>query len=177
MVKKVLKFFIYLLFFKAMLIFFMPKENLYYLAEKELAKKSLVISKENIKDSGFIFNIENAHISMKEIQSAVISNIELKLFLFFNRLRVENIHISQSFKNFLPLNIDKVDISYSILDPLNIIIKADGGFGVLNGSFNLIDRALFVVLKPSKLMYLDYKTLLRNFKKNKDGEYIYVKNI
>jgi len=177
MVKKFLKFIGYFLFFIFMLIFFSPKENLYYLAEKELAKKSILISKESIKDSGFSFNIKNAHISMQEIESAIVSDLKIDTFLFFNTINISNIAFANTFKNFLPLNIDSVKISYSILNPLNIVIKSNGGFGNMSGTFNISKRVLNLKIKPSKLMKTKYRQTLRNFRKNKDGEYIYVKNI
>ena len=75
MVKKFLKFIGYFLFFIFMLIFFSPKENLYYLAEKELAKKSILISKESIKDSGFSFNIKKS-LQLRQDMRLIIIRIE-----------------------------------------------------------------------------------------------------
>ena len=76
MVRKIFNFFIYLLFFIIAIIYFTPKIGLYYFAEQKLKPLTgVIISKEELRDNGFSLKIENANISAKGIDSAVIKSI------------------------------------------------------------------------------------------------------
>jgi len=176
MVKSIGKFFFLIFLFLAMLLFFLPKENLYFFAEKELAKKGVVISKEEVKDKGFTFEMHHAHLSVSSIESAVVSDLSLSLYLFYNKLHIDSIYLASSLKSFLPLAIKEVDVVYSIVNPLVVEIETKGDFGKAKGDFSLVDKKLTIILKPSKLMRQKYRGTLRNLKKLKNGEYSYVKS-
>lgn len=172
---KLLKLLAYVIFFILALIYFIPKESVYYYLEKELLQEKVVLSGEEIVDSGFSLQLNNAKVSYDSIESADVENINIKMFLVYNSLSVRNVKLLDVASSFVPLKIDLIDIKYTIFNPLNIVAESNGEFGQANAKVNILDRNISIVLKPSKVMLQKYKTTLRNLKKNKAGEYKYEK--
>ena len=65
MVKKLMKFFAYLLFFVAALAVFIPKSSVYYFLEKNMKQFEVVISNETLHSSMLSLNIQNLKLSTK----------------------------------------------------------------------------------------------------------------
>jgi len=176
MVKKIGKFFAYLLFFLGALLYFIPKESLYFLGEKELQKYHVVIAHESVKDRGFSLALRHLDLYVESIQSATIERVDVALFAFYNEIEAENIHLSSAVASMFPTKIAHVDVKYSVINPLNVTFTAEGDFGTLHGVANIKERKVVALLKPSSLMLRNYKSTLRNFKKQANGEYKYVQS-
>ena len=175
MVKKLAVFFGFVLFFLLALMYFTPKENIYFVLENELKKYNVIISNENITDNGFTLSLSDAEVFFKSIKSADIKEIDIKMFGVYNSLSMYDIKLSETASSFLPLNIQKVTITHSIFNPLNINIYELGDDGELEGNFNLVEMALHIIFEPSELMLKKYKNSMREFKKSEDGSYSYDK--
>jgi len=175
MIKKAILFLMYFVFFVLALIYFTPKSSVYFLLEEELQKQNIVISSEKVSDGGFVFKIKHADISVKSIKSANIQETTLKIFAIYNSLNLKKIVLSDAFKSFVPLHVYNAEIVYSIIDPLDIKIRAVGKFGKLKANFNIIKNHLHLNLKPSNVMIKKYKSTLKNFTKIKNGEFAYDK--
>jgi len=173
MVKKISLFFGFMLFFIYALIYFTPKQSLYYLAEHKLKEYDVIISKEMVRDSGFSFYINNADVSVKTISSAVIQKIKISCLIFYNSLSIKNITLTSVARNFIPLNIDTVYIHYSIIHPIKLFINAKGEFGTAYGSINILKRVILIHLSPSKKMLRNYHSTLNMLKKDKNGGFVY----
>lgn len=171
------RFFTCFLFFTIALIYFIPKDSVYYFLEQKLKSHSVIISNEDVRDNGFSLNISDAIISLKSVDSAKISNVDIKIFALYNTIDVKDITLSSVAESFVPLHVKNVNIKYSIFDPLNITAVSSGDFGEAYANINIIDRVLHLNLKPSKSMLKDYKNTLKILKKSENGEYIYEKNI
>ncbi|QOY53911.1 hypothetical protein HUE87_08385 [Candidatus Sulfurimonas marisnigri] len=174
---KIGRFFAYFLFFTLAIMYFTPKVSVYYYLEQKLNSYSVIVSKEDVKDNGFGLSIKDAVVSVKTVDSATISNIEINLFTVYNTIDFKGITLSPVATSFLPLHVKSVNIKYSIFDPLNIKAVSVGEFGEVDSYFNIIDRVFHLNLKPSKIMLKDYKNTLKNLKKSENGEYIYEKHI
>lgn len=175
MVKKIAKFFAYFLFFIVLLMYFTPKESLYYLAEKELKSYGVIISSEDVKDRGLWLTIEHANVSLKAIPSALIKETSIKLFGVYNSVNIDNIALSSAASSFIPLNIAHLQIKYHILNPFHITFSTHGEFGKLQGTLNVLKHTLHIDLIASRVMKRKYRNTLRNLKKNSKGEYYYDK--
>ncbi|MEA1891993.1 MAG: hypothetical protein U9N33_04700 [Campylobacterota bacterium] len=173
MVKKIILFLTYSLFFVLALIYFTPKVSLYYLLEQQMQSKGIVVSSEDIQDYGFYLGLKDADISMESIESAQVAKIEMNLFVFYNSISFDEITLSDTFKYFTPLHVESGNIVYSILNPLNITAHATGEFGELDAYFDLLEMSMHVNLKPSQMMLKNHKATLNNFKKNENGEFTY----
>ena len=170
-----LKFFAYLLFFLAALIYFTPKVNLYYLLETQLKEQSVVINDEVVHDNGLSLTINNASINLKSIESAKIKEINVKFFGVYNSISVTGISLASVAATMVPTEVQSISITYSVLDPLHLVATAVGEFGDAVLSFGAFDGVLHVELHPSKKMLASYRQTLRNLKKSKEGAYIYDK--
>jgi len=172
---KLSKLLAYVMFFILALIYFMPKESVYYYLEKELQKQKIILSDEEIIDNGFSLQLNNTKLSYDSIESANVENINIKIFLVYNSLSVSNVRLLDVASSFVPLHVDTINIKYTIFNPLNIVAESNGEFGQASAEVNILDRNISMVLKPSLLMLKKYRATLRNLKKNKAGEYKYEK--
>jgi len=175
MVKKLLAFFTYALFFILALMYFTPKTSLYHTLEKELKKYDVVISDETIEDRGFSLNLENFSVYVKEVDSASVENVNVKFFALYNSISVQNVTLSSVAATFIPIKVDELSVTYSIFNPLNVTAEASGAFGEAKGAFNILERTLNLNVIPSEEMSKSYKNSMNKMKKNEDGSYGYDK--
>ena len=176
MVRKIVIFFAYVLFFILALMYFSPKVSLYHLMEKELKKYDVVISDERVEDRGFSLDVNSLTLYAKGINSASVENINIKLLALYNSIDISNIRLSSIATTFIPVRINELHITYSIFNPLNITAEGSGGFGEAEGTFNILKRTLNLNVIPSPKMLKQYKNSMRKMKKNEDGSYSYDKS-
>lgn len=170
--KFILKTLVYFLFFIFSLLIFLPKEQFYYFLEKQLSTKSIIVSNEIVDEKLFGINIKDAQLYYDGINFALVNNIDMTTFLFYNSVNFDSLRVSKSFSNFLPSNIDNLKLKYSILDFSSIKILSKGDFGEFEGKISIFDNKIIGELKPSNIMKTKYSNLLRRFKKV-NGKYIY----
>jgi len=175
MVKKMLKLLSYFIFFIFMLILFVPKNSIWYFAEKSLKQYEIVISNESLEDSFTTLNVNNLEISAKTVDAGTIKELDFTLLLIYNKLLFTDIELSSLVESYLPSKIEKLEISYTLFNPLFVEAEGSGEFGTTKMKFNLQTRELIVSLHPSKKMFSSYKNSLKQFKKSETGEYIYAK--
>ena len=174
---KIAKFFGYLFFFLAMVLFFLPKVELFYLAEKQLEPLKIVISNEKLHDSGFSLELRDAKVYFEGIESANIEQLKISPWVFTNSVTLRNIELSHAAKSFVPLDVESVELSYHLFNPVAVNIYAKGGFGELTGELDLINRTVMIFMNPSPKMRKEYAHTLRHLKKEKNGEYSYAKDL
>lgn len=173
MVKKISKSLGYFLFFMVSLMYLTPKVNIYYFIEKELKPHGVIISSENVQDKAYFLDVENLNISYKEIQSVKVENLSCYIFAIYNKITVNDIKLASALGSFVPINIQKLNVEYSIFNPLNIVANASGDFGEAKASFNIAEYSLHLDLKPSKIMIKSHQNTLKQLKKTENGEYTY----
>ncbi|QOP43684.1 hypothetical protein FJR45_06850 [Sulfurimonas sediminis] len=173
MVKKLVLFLLYVLFFMMAFIYFSPKVNIYYFAEQQLQKKGIVLNDETLSDEGFTLEIKNAVLYVKSLETAKIQKIKLNLFLLYNSVEVEGLVLSDMASGFIPLHVKSLYLVHTVFDPLHVKGKCSGEFGEADINIDLVKRTLQVLIKPSKKMLTHYRTTLRNLKKDKNGGFVY----
>jgi len=166
MVKRIIGGFFLLIIFLWLLA---PKQELYYLLEKELKKNDIIISNETIKDKWYGLEIVDADVYVKGAKMAEVSELDLNIFFLYNILSVKNIHVNKAMENVAPKNIEEIKVQYSIANPLNIEISGKGSFGVLEGNVSLMDRDILIKFPVAK----DIKPFRKFLKKDKTGEWKY----
>ncbi|MCK4737466.1 MAG: hypothetical protein KAT10_02825 [Sulfurimonas sp.] len=174
---KVQKFFAYFIFFIFALIYFVPKTSIYYFIEKELKNYEIVISNEELQESSFNLHITGGTVSVKSIESANIDQADMKIYGLYNTIELQEIVLSKTVSSFLPSKIKNATVSYTVFNPTNIQVKASGEFGEADAQYNLLNKTLYLKLKPSKKMLTKYRSTLNSLKKSENGEYIYEQNI
>ena len=157
------KFFIFLLGLFIGIIFFMPKDNLYYTAQKFLSKENIYINS-SIK-SGINLDLTNGKVYQNGIDFLDFKEIKVLPFLFFNKIEANNINI-----NLQSLKINKLNITYSIINPLKVYISGTSNFGKIEGNINLIKKYIKVYIL--NLTNNNIKSFLR---KDKKGYFYYAK--
>jgi hypothetical protein len=177
MVRKLGLFFGYGAFFILMLLYFLPKVSLFYLAEKELQPYGVVFSGEKLYDRGLSLDVEAMTLYVKSIESAKVAMTQIEIFGVYNSVDIEGIELAKTLKSFVPLYIDEIKIKHSLVAPTTLYATAEGGFGEASVTFNLLTRKLHVKLQPSQKMLKNYRSTLRTFKKSKEGGYTYDANL
>ena len=150
------------------LLIFMPKEELYFTLEKELAKQDIEINEKKIEEGTFSLNLIEATIYVKGIKIARVEKVNIFTLLFYTNINLKSLILDESLKSFAPEKIDVANISYSIFTPFNVSIEAEGSFGILKGSINLNERNLRIdFLDTTK----DINSIKSNLKKDEKGLY------
>ena len=175
MVKKVLKFLAFTLFFLLALVVFTPKESFYFLIEKNLKKFDVVVSNEILENNFLSLGIKNLEISTKGVESATVSQADIMFLLFYNSLEFTNVKLSSLVDAYAPSRVDKIEVTYTLFNPLVLHANAEGKFGEAEVAFNILDRELNVSLSPSKVMLSKYRKTMKMMKKDENGEYVYAK--
>ena len=171
--KKIALFFLYLILFFTALLFFTPKENLYYFAEEQLKPLGVIISEEEVIDHGFSLTLKHATLYVKKIRSAEVESLDAKIFGLYNSVHIKKIVLDPAVEQFFPPLINHVTIVHSIFSPLKIHADAVGDFGSAAVEINLADRNGTLNVQASKLMRSRFRTTLRQLKKTKAGDYYY----
>ncbi|MBD3792584.1 MAG: hypothetical protein IE889_00260 [Campylobacterales bacterium] len=144
-----------------------PKEEIYYLLEQELNKQDIIISNEQFTDRWYGLEINHADIYVKGINMAQVGSLRLNLFFLYNSLTVDSILTDKGIHNVAPESIDTLSATYSVINPMNVVINTAGSFGAAEGSVNLAERHLMIRLTDAKEI-----TAFRKFlKKDTEGFY------
>lgn len=89
--KKVLKTLLLTLFFILTLIYFFPKENLYFLVEEKLQKEKIIISNETIEFNFIGFFLKDFDLYYDGIKVAKIENLDITYSFFdFNKILISS---------------------------------------------------------------------------------------
>ena len=161
-------------FFLSLLLLWLlaPKQELYYLLEKELKKNDIIISNETIKDTWFGLKLLDADVYVKGAKMAEVSEIQLNIFFLYNSLTVKNIHVNKAMQNVAPKSIEEINVQYSIANPLKIQLNGRGSFGVLDGNVAFIDKHILIGFPVAK----EIKSFKKFLKKDQTGEWKYETN-
>ena len=170
--KKVALFFGYLLLAIFFVVILSPKAALYYKLETLLKSKQVVLTQEHIHDSGLTLHVKDAKLYYGDMYVATLSELSITPALLYNNIHVESFELSKEMEQFIPRDIAKVDITYSIIDPLHVNITSSGAFGELDGEIDLKARHIILNLSPSATLLKKRPFWLRRLKKV-EGVYRY----
>jgi hypothetical protein len=124
------------------LLLFMPKKEIYYKFEKELAKQGIEINEKNIDEGLFLLTLNNASVYVKGIKVATVEKVNFFTILFYTKVRVNNLLLDDSLKAMAPQHTERVVFSHFVFSPFNVSVKAEGSFGVISGHSNLKERTI-----------------------------------
>jgi len=131
-------------------LWLMPKQELYYKLEHELAKSAIKINEKKIEEGFFTLTLREADIYAQGIKLATVEKVSLFTLLFYTHISVEKLLLDDSLKSMAPTSIENTNIIHKVWNPLNISMDAEGGFGTLSGKANLKERALRIDFNASK---------------------------
>lgn len=176
MVKKLIIKMLYVALFFLALLYFLPKEHLYYLLQQELKEQKITLTQKSLQEKSFGLALENLTVSYEGVPVATIKHLDCTLFVFYNNLKAEGVTLSALTSSYLPPKLSYINANYSIVHPLNIDIEAKGAFGFLHVTMNVLEKRISAQLKPSHILQSNYRRSLRYLKREKNGEYSYAKS-
>ena len=147
MVKKI---FLGILLFGAAILLFMPKEEIYFKLERELAKKGVEINERRIEETPWSLTIEGVTIYVEGIPVAKIESLRFFSLLLFNRLEVKHTEINEGFGNKIPSPIEEVRATYAVWMPTKTELFVEGAFGKAVGDISLVERRLYLRIEEEK---------------------------
>jgi len=149
------------------LLVFMPKQEIYYKLEKELAKKEIKINEKSIEEGLFSLTLKQASVYVKGIKIATIEELTLFTLLFYTKVELDSFLLDDTLKAMAPQQTDKAILSHSVLSPLEASVSAEGSFGVIEGSVDLTERKLHIDFNETK----EIETIKSQLKKDEKGWY------
>jgi len=175
MIRKIAYFLIYFILFLEILIYFLPKKELWYLAQKRLQNDYITVNYEKATEGSFSFEIKNGSIKYDKLKIASFKEAEIISMLFYNELHIKNIIFSDIVSGITPKHIESLKLYWTPLDGYKIPLKAKGDMGSIEGFIDMWHKKILIILKASDMMKKGYRKTLKEMKKSKKG-YSYVKD-
>lgn len=149
------------------LVAFMPKQEIYYALEKELAKNEIKINEKAIEEGVFSLTLKQATVYVKGIKIATIEELTFFTLLFYTKVELDSFFLDDTLKAMAPQQTHKAVFSHSVLSPLEASVDAEGSFGVIEGSVNLKERKLHINFSEVK----EIEMIKSELKKDEKGWY------
>lgn len=128
----------------------MPKQEFYYTLEEALAKHEIAFNEEKINEGLFSLGLEQVSVYFKGIKVATIKEVTFCTLLFYTSIELQSLHMDDSLKSMVPQDTQKAILSHSILSPLDLMVDANGSFGLMSGRIDLTDRKVHLDFNESK---------------------------
>ncbi|NPA73472.1 MAG: hypothetical protein GXO12_02055 [Epsilonproteobacteria bacterium] len=173
--KKVLYMLFCFLLFIEISVYFLPKEELFYFAQRKLNGYYIGFYSQKIEDKGFKLKTVNDSIKYDKLDIANIKEADLTTFVLWNDFIAKDIRLSDVSSSIVPRNIEYVKLIWSPFSGYKIKVDIKGDLGVAVGYIDILHKKIVITLKPSNLMKKRYYSTLRGLKKIKAG-YKYVKS-
>ncbi len=126
------------------LLLFMPKEQLYFKLERELAKQGIELNENVIEERIAGLTLKGVTLYVKGVEVARADEVDLLTLLFFSQLEVKGLHMDKGLENMLPKSAERIVLMHSILSPTTISIEGKGSFGTVEGKIDLATRTLHI---------------------------------
>ena len=149
------------------LLIFMPKQEIYYALEKELAKQEIEINEKSREEGMFFLTLNQLSVYVKGIKIATIDELTFFTLLFYTKIELDTLMFDDALKAMVPQQTDKAILSHSIICPLDALIHAEGSFGTIEGSVDLKERKLHLDFNETK----EIEMIRSQLKKDEKGWY------
>ncbi len=137
------------------LLLFMPKEEMYYAVEKQLAKQDITLNEKGISEGLFSLKIKDVTVYVKGIALANIEEIDFFSLLFYNRIHLSNLLVDEVLQAQVPTETKEAVLVYHVFSPLRATLDANGSFGEAKGSVDLVHKHMHIdFVKPKKIQML-----------------------
>lgn len=167
--KKLLRFLLFLLLIIYLIIIFMPKKELFYLAEEYLAKERVVLSGERHSDYGLIFRIDGGVLYYDRLESAKLGSFTLIPLVFYNQANLNSVQLSGALASLIPDKIESARAIHTLFLPHIIFLSAKGSFGTLDGKVDLYNRRVELTIDAPSAVVNKYRQLFSQMKKGENG--------
>lgn len=132
------------------LIAFMPKTEFYYTLEKILNEEGVKLNEGSIEEGFFSLEITDITVYFKGIAVANIERIHLNTMLFFTKLVIEDVIVDETLHKQVPAKIASLQVSHSLLSPLEVSIDGNGSVGTFIGGYAVMDKKIALEFVETK---------------------------
>jgi hypothetical protein len=153
----------------------MPKENLYYTLLNILKKERVAITQESLSDNLISLKGENISIFYDGIESVKADSFSFLPLMIYNRFDAAGVRASKELKKMFKFSADKVEITYAVWDYKSAKIYAEGDFGTVEGTLDLLGQRIKLLLDPSP--EFERSPMIRQYFKKSEEGYIYESKI
>jgi hypothetical protein len=140
---------------------FAPKKELYYLAEKILAKQGIVFSGEALSATPIGLSIDHADLYAKGIKIATVQHASLWSLLLYTHGGSQQITLDPVLAKLLPSKLGRISATHSVIQPTTIRLVIDDPHLGATGAIDLRTRTvrlLFSKAPDPKLKRYIHKT-------------------
>jgi len=170
-IKKLLRILLWSLVFIYLAIALLPKEALFYKAERLLEPMKVYINEGDTSDRLLNFKLHDATLLYQDVEAATIEEISLTTLLVYNSLSTTPFAVNEALAGFIPPKIEALSVTHHILMPHKVWIDAAGDFGTATGYIDLLERRVYIDIVFSSLVNRSYPALLKMVKQNGEGYY------
>ncbi len=160
---------LYVIVFFAALLYFLPKENLYFFAEHQLKKEGVVIDDEVSVQRAFGLELEHPTFYFRDIPVAKALHVQSECYILYNRIVFEKVRPAEMLQKLFALRIEKAQAQWAVWDPAYIRLEATGAFGSLSAEMAVASKHVVVTIVPAKGAVKRYRELFAKMKKVKGG--------
>jgi hypothetical protein len=152
-----------------LVVVFLPKASLYFLAERHLKPLGVVISGERVQDLGLGLRLKGGRLDYNDMHIADLNQSTLWLSFGYNRFELAPFELGSDLASLLPDRIERVRITHTLLMPHRIFLDAKGGFGQARGEVNLLDRNLSITLEAPGEIQRQYRQFFNQMRNTEEG--------
>ena len=173
--KKLLKFILLIFITIYITVIFIPKKELFFLAELYLEKEKIVLSNETHSDYGLIFKISNGALYYDRLKAFDLSSITFLPLVVYNQISLDPIELEGALATVMPKDISYLKAYHTVFLPHIVFVKAEGGFGTLSGKIDLFNRTVDLMVDTPKVVENQYRALFAQMKRGENG-FVYQSN-
>ncbi len=149
------------------LLIFMPKTQLYYKIEEELAKKNIVINEQSIDEGIFSLVLKQPSVYVKGIKVATLESINFFTLLLYTKVDLQSLILDDVFKATMPTNVDALTLTHAVWHLKDVKVNVNAPFGSVTGDINLNERLVHLDFNETK----EIEVLKPKLKENEEGWY------
>jgi len=146
-----------------LVIFLMPKKELYYLLEKKLEMQNIVISGEDVHENLLGLTVEHPTFYLGGAPVATAREISLWSVLFYTKVDFHDLSIAEGLPT--ALDVKSFSATHSMLSPLMVLLRGESTLGALGGEIQLKARKLRLTIAKGG----ENSALSRYLKKSEKG--------
>ncbi|MFA6188105.1 MAG: hypothetical protein WC680_02385 [Sulfuricurvum sp.] len=163
-----MKRFLYIVYILLILMVMMPKEKLFFTFESFLSKYHLFINGESFTNRLLYLDADNGILLLDNQEIATIGKIRIAPWVLSNHISISSIIPSPLYRTFFPGKIDTLVLTYSLLHPLSLELRAKGDFGHGEGMFDLVNHKVRIVFEATPELR-NYPLLVFKLHQEKEG--------
>ena len=119
-----------------------PKSDLYHWIEHRLQSERILLDHEVFHATPIGFRLSNARLFVYGVPVGTFSHIRVRSLLVYSELETGKLIPDKSFRQILPVQLNRVRAVYVLWHPRTVFLAATGSFGMFRGIVDLKKRQI-----------------------------------